>query len=62
VVPTQDVMDVLSLVYPEQWPKSSYEETFPIHMTIVKGFYFQPKKIKSTQTWISKVLDVNILD
>jgi len=31
-------------------------------MTIVKGFYYQPKKLRSTQTWILKVLDVNILD
>jgi len=31
-------------------------------MVILKDFYSQPKKFESSQTWISVVLDVNILD
>jgi hypothetical protein len=46
----QDVMDVLGLVYPQYWLKPSCEQTFPIHMAILKGFYSQPKKLGSSQT------------
>jgi hypothetical protein len=31
-------------------------------MAILKGFYYQPKKLGSTQTWIPSILDVNIMD
>jgi hypothetical protein len=31
-------------------------------MAMLKGFYCQPKKLGSTQTWIPILLDVNILD
>jgi hypothetical protein len=31
-------------------------------MAILKGFYNQPKKLGSSQTWIPTILDVNILD
>jgi hypothetical protein len=55
-----DVMDVLGLVYPQYWLKPSCEKTFPIDMAILKGFYNQPKKLGSSQTWIP--IDVNIWD
>jgi hypothetical protein len=31
-------------------------------MAILKGFYYQPKRLGSTQTWIPSILDVNIMD
>ncbi len=31
-------------------------------MAILKGFYYQPKMFGSLQTWISSILDVNIMD
>jgi hypothetical protein len=31
-------------------------------MAILKGFYYQPKKLEPTQTWIPLVLLVNIID
>jgi hypothetical protein len=31
-------------------------------MAILKGIYYQPKKLRLTQTWIPIILDVNILD
>jgi hypothetical protein len=46
----QDVMDVFGLVYPQYWLKPSCEQTFPVHMAILKGFYSQPKKLGSSQT------------
>jgi len=55
-------MDVLKVVYPQYWLKSSCEETFPMHLALSKGFYCQPKKLGPTQTWISIVIDANILD
>jgi hypothetical protein len=55
-------MNVVGLAYPQYWLKSSCEHTFPINMAILKGFYSQPKKLGSSQTWITVVLDVNILD
>jgi hypothetical protein len=44
----QDVMDALGLVYPQYWLKSTYEETFPIHLAILKGVYYQFKKLGSS--------------
>jgi hypothetical protein len=35
----QHVMDVLGLVYPQYWLKPSFEQTFFLHMVILKGFY-----------------------
>jgi len=35
----QDVMDALGLVYPQYWLKPSFEQTFFLHMAILKGFY-----------------------
>jgi len=35
----QDVMDALGLVYPQYWLKPSCEQTFLLHMAILKGFY-----------------------
>jgi hypothetical protein len=55
-------MDVLGVVYMQYWLKSSCEMTFLVHMAILKGFYYQPKKLGSTQTWIPTILDVSILD
>jgi hypothetical protein len=48
----QDVMDVLRLVYSQYWLKHSCEQTFPLHIAILKGFYNQLKKLNSSQTWI----------
>jgi len=31
-------------------------------MAILKGFYYQPKKLGSTQTWIPSIVNVNIID
>ncbi len=31
-------------------------------MVVLKGFYYQPKKLGSTQTWIPSLVDVNIID
>jgi hypothetical protein len=31
-------------------------------MAILKGFYYQPKKLGSTQTWIPSIVNVNIKD
>jgi hypothetical protein len=55
-------MDVLDVVYPQYWSKSSCEMTFLVHMAILKGSYIQVKKLGSTQTWIPLILDVNILE
>jgi hypothetical protein len=55
-------MDVLWLVYLQYELKSLCEQTFPFHMAILKGVYYQPKKLGLTQTWIPIILDVNILD
>jgi hypothetical protein len=35
----QDVMDASRLVYPQYWLKPSCEQTFPLHMAILKSFY-----------------------
>jgi hypothetical protein len=35
----QDVMDVLGLVNSQYWLKHSCEQTFPLHIAILKGFY-----------------------
>jgi len=55
-------MDALKVIYPQYWVKFSCEETFPIHLAFLKGFYYQPKKLGSNQTWILAVIDANILD
>jgi len=55
-------MDVLGVVYLQYKLKSSCEVTFFVHMTILKRFYYQLKKLGSIQTWILVVLDVNILN
>jgi hypothetical protein len=44
----QDVMDALGLVYPQYWLKSTCEETFPIPLAILKGVYYQFKKLGSS--------------
>jgi hypothetical protein len=31
-------------------------------MAILKGLYYQPKKLGSTQTWIPPIVNVNIID
>jgi hypothetical protein len=31
-------------------------------MAILKGFYYQPKRFGSMQTWTPSILDVNIMD
>ncbi len=33
-----------------------------IHLALLKGFYYQPKKLGSTQTWILTIINVDILD
>jgi hypothetical protein len=33
-----------------------------MHMAILKGFYYQPKKLGSTQTWFPSIVNVNIID
>jgi hypothetical protein len=58
----QDVMNVLGLVYPQYWLKSICEETFPIHLAILKGVYYQFKKLGSSQTWIPTIIDDHILE
>jgi hypothetical protein len=62
IVSYPNVMDILWLVYSQYGLKSLCEQTFPIHMAILKGIYYQPKKIGLTQTYIPIILDVNILD
>jgi hypothetical protein len=34
----QDVIDPLDVVYPQCWFKSTCEETFLVHMVVLKGF------------------------
>ncbi len=58
----QEMMDALKLVYLQYWFKSSCEETFSIHMALLKMFYCQPKKLGSSQTWILTIIDVDILN
>jgi hypothetical protein len=58
----QEMMDALRLVYLQYWFKSSCEETFSIHMALLKMFYCQPKKLRSSQTWILTIIDVDILN
>ncbi len=48
-------MDALRLVYPQYLLKSSCE-TFFIHLALLKGFYCQPWKLGSNQTWILQFL------
>ncbi len=55
-------MDALWLVYSQYGLKSLCQQTFLVHMAIVKGIYYQPKKLGLTQTWTPVILDVNILD
>lgn len=56
------MMDALRLVYLQYWFKSSCEETFSIHMALLKMFYCQPTKLGSSQTWILTIIDVDILN
>jgi hypothetical protein len=58
----QDVVDVLGVVYLHYKLKSSCEVTFSVHMTILKRFYYQLKKLGSIQTWIPVILDASILN
>lgn len=58
----QEMMDALRLVYLQYWFKSSCEETFSIHMVLLKMFYCQPEKLRSNQTWILTIIDVDILN
>jgi hypothetical protein len=60
--PTQKMMDALRLVYLQYWFKSSCEESFSIHMALLKFFYCQPKKIGSSQTWTLTIIDVDIVN
>jgi hypothetical protein len=60
-LPTQDVMDVLGMIYPWYWLKSTCEETLFGHMAMLKGCCYQPRKLGSTQTWIWIIFDLDIL-
>jgi len=60
--PTHDVMDVSTVVYLQYWLKSTCESSFPTHMDVLKKFYYQFKKLGSSQTWIPLDLNANILD
>ncbi len=58
----QEMMDAWRLVYLQFWFKFSCEETFSIHMALLKMFYCQPKNLGSSQTWILTIIDADILN
>ncbi len=61
--PMQDVMHVLGLViYSQYWLKLMCDETFCVHLVVLKMFYYKPRKLGSSKTWIPTIVDDHILD
>ncbi len=51
-----------SSYHSQYWLKLTCDETFYVHLVVLKRFYYKPKKLGSSKTWIPTIIDDHILD